>query len=324
MGFVYVGPIGDHGWNYQHDLARRQIEKEFGAMLKTAYVENVPESSDAQRILTQLARTGHKLIFTTSLGYMSSVLKTAKQFPDVAFEHVNGNRLGPNIGNYQAKTFEALFVSGYIAARMSKTGKVGYLATFPITTVIRDINATKLGMSLANPDAELSVIWLSTWYDPVKETDASNLFVDQGVDVILQHTDSTAPVQVAQRRHVYSIGLSSDMSAYGPDASLFSILTDWTSYYLQQTKAVLAGTWKPDTYWGGFKEKTVALSAFNKVIPEGIQNKAHELIAGISQGSVHPFQGPIWDNNGILRIPAGRHASVEEVATMDWLAKGIK
>jgi len=324
IGFVYIGPVGDHGWNYQHDQARLALEKEFGDRIKTTYVENVPESADAQRVFTQLAKTGHKLIFATSFGYMNPVAKTAKRFPQVIFEQVNGYKQSRNMTIYQAKTYEALFVSGYLAASMSKTGKVGYLGTFPIATVIRDINATKLGMSLANPKAELKVVWLSTWYDPVKETDATNLLIDQGVDVVLQQTDSTAPTQVAQRRGAYAIGLSSDMAEYGPDAHLFTVMTDWTSYYTQQTREVLAGKWKPVPYWGGFKENTVFLSPFNKVIPQALQTKAKKLIADISAGRLHPFQGPIWDNKGVLRIPQGQQASIDDIATMNWLVKGVK
>lgn len=323
IGFIYVGPIGDHGWNFQHDQARLAVEKKYAGQVKTTYVENVPESADAQRVLTQLAKSGHELIFATSFGYMNPVAKTARGFSKTRFEHANGYKRGPNLSTYQAKTFEALYAAGFLAARMSKSGKVGYLATFPIPSVIRDINATQLGMQRADPKARLEVIWLNTWYDPVKESDATNLLLDKGIDVVLQHTDSTAPTQVCQKRGAYSIGLSSDMSAYGPDAHLTAVITDWQSYYLKRTREVLDGRWQSGNYWGGIAENTVYLSPLNPVIPEQIKTEVAAIIQGLKDHSIDPFAGPLKDRHGRLRIPAGNTASIEEVGKMDWLVEGV-
>ncbi|AZZ93913.1 BMP family ABC transporter substrate-binding protein [Hahella sp. KA22] len=324
VGFVYVGPIGDHGWSYQHDQGRQALEKHFGDKVKTTYVENVPEGADAERVIRNLAKSGHKVIFTTSFGFMNPTLKVAAQFPDVVFEHATGYKRTKNVSTYISNTYEGRYVSGYVAAKMSKTGKLGYIASFPIPEVIRDINAVRLAMNKVNPDYELKILWVSSWFDPAKEAEAANVMIDQGVDVILQHTDSPAAMQVAEQRGVYAVGQSSDMSRFGPKAHLVSVVDDWSYHYIHTVQSVMDGTWKPRDYWGGMAEDMILLPEFNKAIPADVVKEAETMIADIKSGKLKPFAGPIYNQKGELKAPAGEELSHEEVAGMNWYVQGIK
>lgn len=324
VGFVYVGPIGDHGWSYQHDQGRLAVEKEFGDQVKTTYVENVAEGADAQRVIHNLAKTGHDLIFTTSFGFMNPTLKVAKQFPNVAFEHATGYKMAKNMGTYISTTYEGRYVAGYVASQVTKSNKIGYIASFPIPEVIRDINAVQLALTQYNPEAELKIIWVNSWFDPGKEADAANAMMDQGVDVILQHTDSPAAMQAAERRGKFAVGQASDMSSFGPNAHLLSVVDDWAPHYTKTVKAVMDGTWKPKANVEGMKEDAIVIPGFNKSIPEELVTHAKELIAGIKDGSVYPYTGPLKDNKGELRVPEGSKMSYEELEKMDWYVEGIK
>ncbi|WP_370693324.1 BMP family ABC transporter substrate-binding protein [Oceanobacter sp. 4_MG-2023] len=324
VGFVYVGPIGDHGWSYQHDQGRLSVEEYYGDKVETTYVENVAEGADAERVIRNLAKTGHDLIFTTSFGFMNPTLKVAKQFPKVKFEHATGYKTSKNMGTYVSTTYEGRYIAGYVASQVTKSNKVGYIASFPIPEVIRDINTVQLALSKYNPEAELKIIWVNSWFDPGKEADAANAMMDQGVDVILQHTDSPAAMQAAERRGKYAVGQASDMSSFGPKAHLMSVVDEWGPHYINTVKAVMDGTWTASAHVEGMKEGAIVVPGFNKSIPADVVTHAEELIAGIKDGSVYPFTGPLKDNKGELKVPAGTKMTFADLEKMNWYVEGIK
>jgi simple sugar transport system substrate-binding protein len=242
VGFVYVGPIGDHGWSYQHDLGRLALEDHFGDKVDTTYVENVSEGADAERTIRRLAQAGNDVIFTTSFGFMNPTARVAEQFPDTTFLHATGYKQAENLGTYLSVTYEGRYVTGVAAGLVTETDTLGYIASFPIPEVIRDINAVYLGAKEVNPDIELKVIWANTWFDPAKEADAANALMDQGADVIVQHTDSPAPLLAADKRGNWGVGQASDMRKFGGDAHLLSVVNDWAPYYIDTVQSVMDGT----------------------------------------------------------------------------------
>jgi simple sugar transport system substrate-binding protein len=294
-----------------------------GDKVKTSFVEKVPEGADAQRVISRLASSGHKLIFTTSFGYMNPTLKVAKRFPKVHFEHATGFKRSKNVATYSARFYEGRHVVGLVAGKMTKTNILGYVASFPIPEVIRGINATIIAARSVNPKIKIKVVWISTWFDPGKEADAAKALIDQGADVILQHTDSPAPLQVAQRRGVWAVGQASDMTSFGPKAQLTSILDIWAPYYVARAKAVIDGTWKSGDVWGGFKSGMVQLAPYNKAIPADVVALAEKARKGIIDGSVHPFQGPIKDQSGKIVVPAGKRADDGMLAGMNFYVEGV-
>jgi len=322
-GFVYVGPIGDHGWSYQHNQGRLAVEKELGDKVETTYVEMVPEGADAERVIRKLASTGHDVIFTTSFGYMNPTLKVAKQFPKVNFEHATGYKMSKNTGVYSGRFYEGRYVLGQVAGKMTKSNVIGYIASFPIPEVIRGINATVQGLKSVNPDATVKVVWVNTWYDPGKEGDAAKALIDQGVDVVMQHTDSPAPLQVAEQRGVYAIGQASDMAAFAPKAQISSIIDDWSGYYVQKVKDTLDGTWKAEDTWGGLKSGMVAVGPFADFVPKDLVAMAEESIEGIKSGTLHPFKGPIKDQSGKLVVEEGQVLSDGDLLGMNWYVEGV-
>ena len=323
VGFVYVGPVGDHGWTYQHEMGRRELAEHFGDKVQTTFVENVAEGADAERVIRNMAKGGYDLIFTTSFGYMNPTAKVAKQFPKVTFEHATGYKQDKNLGTYLSRSYEGRYVGGFLAAKMTRSRKIGYIASFPIPEVIRDINAIQLALDKYNPGSEVKVVWVNTWFDPGKEADAANALIDQGVDVIFQHTDSPAPIQAAQRRGVYSVGYASDMAHFGPKAVLTSIVNDWAPHYIQATQSVIDHAWKSQDYWGGLKEGTVELP-ISDLVPAPVKAEAEQIIADIKSGALHPFTGPIKDQAGVEKIAAGATASNAELASMNYYVEGMK
>ena len=322
IGFVYVGPIGDHGWTYQHEQGRKYLLEKMGDRVTTTYVENVPEGADAERVIRNMAKGGYDLVFTTSFGYMNPTLKVAKQFPKVTFEHATGYKQDKNVGTYLTRSYEGRYIGGFLAAKMTKTKKVGYIASFPIPEVIRDINAIQLALDKYNPGTEIKVMWANTWFDPGKESDAANALIDQGVDVIFQHTDSPAPIQAAERRGVYAVGYASDMHHFGPKTVLTSIVNNWGPHYTKSAQAVMGGTWNSEDFWGGLAEDSLRLP-ISDLVPAEVKNEAEQIIASIRSGAFHPFTGPVTDQAGQVRIPEGRSASNQELASMDYYVKGI-
>ena len=290
VGFVYVGPTGDHGWTYMHDIGRQAIVKELGDQVETTYVENVKYGPDAERVMRQMALQGVDIIFATSFGYMESMLNVAKEFPDVKFEHATGYKTAENMSVYSSKFYEGRYVQGVIAGHMSKAGKAGYIASFPIPEVIRGINAFYLGASSVNPDFDIDVVWVNTWYDPGKEADAAKVLIAQGADIITQHTDSPAALQVADAAGVKAFGQASDMIMFAPNTQLTAILDLWGPYYVERVKAVIDGTWEMQDTWGGMDTGMVAMAPYTNM-PDDIKKIAMALEKDILEGKFEIFPG---------------------------------
>ena len=324
VGFVYVGPIGDHGWTYRHDKGREAIEQALGDKVETTYVENVSEGADAERVIRQLAANGHELIFTTSFGFMNPTLKVAKRFPNVKFEHATGYKRAKNVSTYMARFYEGRHIAGLIAGKMTKSNTIGYIGSFPIPEVVRGINAFTLALRSVNPQAQVKVVWVNTWYDPGKEADAAKALIDQGADVILQHTDSPAAVQAAQERGVWAVGQASDMVKFGAKAHLTAIVDVWDSYYVERTKAAMDGSWESQDTWEGFNAGLVEMSDYNSALSEDIVAMAKQAEADITAGKLHPFSGPIKNQAGEQVIGAGEMLSDEQLLSMDWYVEGVQ
>ncbi len=322
VGFIYVGPIGDHGWSYQHNQGRLAIEEEFGDQVETVYIENVSEGPDAERAIERLARDGAGLIFTTSFGFMNPTLKVAKKFPDVKFEHATGYKRDDNVSTYSARFYEGRYIIGQMAAKMSKTGTAGYIASFPIPEVVRGINSFMLGAQSVNPDFKVKIVWVNTWYDPGKEADAAKALLDQGADVISQHTDSPAPLQVAEERGAIGFGQASDMINFAPKAQLTAIVDDWSVYYKGRVKAALDGTWKSEDVWGGLAAEMVLMAPYTNV-PEDVAKAAAEMEEKIRTGAFHPFTGPIFKQDGSQAAAEGEVLDDGTLLGMNWYVKGI-
>ena len=322
VGFVYVGPVGDHGWTYRHDKGRQQIEQELG--LETTFVESVDEGADAERVIRKLASTGHNVIFTTSFGYMNPTIKVAKQFPDVKFEHATGYKRADNVSTYSGRFYEGRAVIGTIAGHMSKTGVVGYIASFPIPEVIRGINAFTIAMRKVNPDAEVKVVWVNSWYDPGKEGDAAKALIDQGADIITQHTDSPAPLQVAEQRGVLAFGQASDMSAFAPQAQLTAIIDDWGPYYVDRVKAAMDGSWSSSDTWDGFDKGMVVMAPYGPAITEEAKAAAEAVRIGITEGTMHAFQGPIKNQAGEIVAKEGETIDDGTLLGMNYYVEGVQ
>ena len=324
VGFVYVGPPGDFGWTYQHDQGRKAVERAFGDRVETTFAENVPEGADAERVMTQMALSGHDMIFATSFGYMDPVINVAAKFPDVKFEHATGYRRAENVSTYSARFYEGRTVIGHIAGKMTKTNVVGYIASYPIPEVVRGINAAYLAAKAANPDVEFKIVWVFTWFDPAKEADAANALIDQGADVIMAHTDSPSPLTVAEERGVYAFGQASDMLQFGPNARLGSIIDDWDPYYIARVQAALDGTWESTDTWDGLAPGMAALGGFSDKIPMSVRAEAMALAIGISGGRIHSFTGPINRQDGTPWLAAGEIADDGTLLEMNFYVEGIE
>ena len=323
IGFVYVGPIGDYGWTHGHDLGRKAVEAHFGNKVKTTYVESVAEGPDAERVMRQLAQQGHGLIFTTSFGYMEQTLRVARQFPKLKFEHATGYKTAVNVSAYNARFYEGRAVVGHIAGKLTRTGKIGYVASVPIPEVVMGINATALAARKVRPDAEVRVVWVHTWFDPAREADAARALIDQGVDIMTQHTDSPAPLQVAESRGILGFGVASDMKTYAPRAQLSAILDLWGDYYIGRVQAVLDGTWKSQSIWYGFKDKMLAMAPYGEAVPEALRQEADAIVAGTINGSYHAFTGPIKNHKGELVVQDGARLSDDDLLKMNWYVEGV-
>ncbi|MDC0610784.1 BMP family ABC transporter substrate-binding protein [Vibrio sp.] len=323
VGFVYVGPIGDHGWSYEHDQARKEVEKYFGDKVKTTFVENVSEGADAERVITQLAKAGNDVIFTTSFGFMNPTLKVAKRFPKVIFEHATGYKRAKNVSTYALRTYEGRYVSGVAAGLETKSNTIGYIASFPIPEVIRDINSSFLGAKSVNPNVKMKIVWVNSWYDPGKESDAANALIDQGVDVILQHTDSPAPLIAAEKRGVMGVGQASDMSHFAPKSHMFSVRDHWAPHYIHTIESVMNGTWKSEDYWGGLKDNVLQIVSINPNLPQNVKDAIKTTQDKIISGEIVPFKGPLKDNQGTLKIKDGSQATDQELLGMNWYVDGI-
>jgi basic membrane protein A len=324
IGFVYSGPVSDVGWTHQHELARQLLDKEFGAKIKTVYVENVPESADAERVIRQLIADGCKMIFTTSFGFMEPTMKVARDFPDVVFEHATGYKRAKNLGVYQTRFYEGAYLLGLLAGKMTKTNSLGFVASYPIPEVLRNINAFTHGARSVNPKIKTKVVWISSWYNPAREREAAEALTGLGVDVLYQNTDSPAIVQLAESKGLYAFGQDSDMSSYGRKAQLSSNTVNWYVYYRKKVKDVLDKTWKSeDTKWG-MKENMIQLTTLNKAVPPDVATLFEEKRAAIAAGTFLPFGGPIKDQAGAIKVAAGQDISDAELWGMKWYIEGVE
>ncbi|MET3135871.1 basic membrane protein A [Undibacterium sp. GrIS 1.2] len=324
VAFVYLGPVGDGGWTFQHDQGRLAIEKEFGAKIKTTFVENVPETADAERIIRQLAVDGNKLIFTTSFGYMDPTVKVAKLFPKVHFVHATGYKTTANLGTYQTRFYEGAYLLGIIAGKMTKSNTLGFVGSFPVPEVVRNIDAFTLGAKSVNPKIKTKVVWVNTWYDPGKERQAAETLVAQGADMLAQNTDSPAVVQVAEEKGVHAFGWDTDMAKYGPKAQLSANTENWGVYYSQEVKRELAGTWKPEQTFWGIKENLVVLSPLNASVPADVAKLFNEKKQAIVDGKLLPFGGPLKDNTGKVKVAANAELPMGELLGINWLVEGVE
>ncbi len=323
VGFVYVGPIGDHGWSYQHDQGRLAVEAALGDRVETTFVESVKEGPDSERVIQQLAASGHDLIFTTSFGFMNPTVKVARKFPKVKFEHATGYKRAANLSTYVGRFYEGRYICGVIAGKLSKTNVIGYVASFPIPEVVRGINAFLLGARSVNPAITAKVVWVNSWYDPGKEGDAAKTLIDQGADIITQHTDSPAPLQVAENRGVVGFGQASDMAAFAPNAQLTAIIDDWAPYYVKRAQAVLDGTWESVDVWDGLASGMVGMAPY-KNMPDEVAALAKETEEAIKSGALHPFKGPIRNQAGEEVVGAGEALGDDVLAGMNWYVEGVQ
>ncbi len=315
--WVYVGPVGDFGWTYQHHQGLEAVKKEFGDKVETAYAESVAEA-DSEKTIERFAREGCKIIFTTSFGYMEPTLKVAAKFPDVKFEHATGYKTADNVTTYNAKFHEGRYVIGQIAAKMSKTGVAGYIVSFPIPEVVAGINSFMLGAQSVNPNFKVKIVWANTWFDPAKEADAAKVLLSQGADITVQHTDSAAPLQTAEAAGAFGFGQASDQIKFAPKAQLTAIVDNWAPYYIRRVGDVLNGTWKSQQSWDGLAEGTVSMAPFTNM-PEDVAKMAADTAAAIKAGTLDPFKGPVTKQDGTVvdKVDAGM------ILGMNWYVKGV-
>ncbi|HEY9063466.1 MAG TPA: BMP family ABC transporter substrate-binding protein [Burkholderiaceae bacterium] len=326
VGFVYVSPIGEAGWTYQHEQGRLALQKALGAQVQTSYVEGVAEGADSQRVIRDLASQGHQLIFATSFGYLEPTLRVAAEFPQVKFEHVGGYKTAANVNTYNARYYEARYLAGLLAGKTSKSGVAGYVAGFPVPEVVQGINAFALGMREANPKAEVRVLWLNTWFDPAREREAALTLINQGADVLTNHSGSPAVPQAAQDHYkdqgVRVIAYQGDFGKFAPDAQLAAITSNWGDYYAQVARSVIAGTWQPKPVWGGLREGMVRLDAVDPKLPADVRKIVDAKREAIVAGRLHPFAAPLVDNEGKTRLAAGTLDDAA-ISSMNWFVRGV-
>jgi simple sugar transport system substrate-binding protein len=324
IGYVYVSPIGDAGWTFQHDTGRKEMEKVLGGKVTTKYIESVPEGADAERVIRELAQSGHQLIFTTSFGYMNPTIKVAGTFPKTMFEHATGYKSAKNVGTYNARFYEGRYLAGIVAGYMTKTNTAGYVAAFPIPEVVMGINAFARGMRSVNPKAEVKVVWVNSWFDPGKERTAAETLISQGADVLTHHTDSTAAVQAAEAKGVYAVAYHSDMSKYGPKAQLTAVTHNWGAYYTKVAQSAVEGKWKPDNLWGGIKDGMIRLAPYSPAVPTNVRAEVAKVETAIREGKFHPFSGPFKDNEGKERLASGKTLDDVTLNKMDYYVEGVQ
>ena len=322
VGVVYVTPIGEHGYSYQHHQGILAAKAKFGDKMELKIVENVQEGPDAERVIRQLAQQGSDIIFTTSFGYMNPTIKVAKRFPKVAFAHATGFKNAKNVSTYNIRFHEGRYVAGQMAGKMTKSNTIGYVASFPIPEVIAGINAAYLGAKSVNPDVKFKIVWVSSWFDPGKEADATKALRDQGADVLFQHTDSPAPMKIAEQEGVKAVGQASDMIKVGPNAQMTAIVNTWTPYYIDQIQAVLDGKWKMSKVWGGFGMDMLKMP-INDNIPADVKAAALKTMEDIRSGKLNPFTGPVNKQDGSVYLKAGEVAEDGTVAGMNFYVEGI-
>jgi len=325
IAFAYVGPVGDGGWTFAHDNARKALEKEFGDKIKTSFAENVPESADAERVIRDMATQGNKLIFGTTFGYMEPMLKVAPDFKDVKFEHATGFKTADNMRTYDSRTYEGAYMAGIIAGKMTKSNTLGVVASIPIPEVIRNINSFTLGAQSVNPKVKTKVVWVNGWFDPPKETEAATSLMNGGADVLFQNTDSPAVLKAAEAKGKRAFGWDSDMTAYGPKAHLASAVINWSPYYIKATKEALDGSWKGGTgVWWGVKEGAIDIVSIAEDVPADIKTKVADVKKGLADGSYVIWKGPITDNKGKVQIAKDAAADDKFLGGLNFYVKGVE
>ena len=322
VGFIYVGPTGDHGWTYRHDIGRQDVEKHFGNKVETTFIESVKYGPDAERAIRSMAKEGADIIFATSFGYMEPMLKVAKEFPNVKFEHATGYKQSANMASYGLRLYQARHVQGVIAGLMTKTNKICYVGAFPIPEVIREINTYYLGAKSVNPDVDIDIVWVNTWYDPGKEAQAAKVMIAEGCDMVAQHTDSPAPLQTAEKAGVLGFGQASNQYKFAPKAQLTATIDNWSPYYIQKVQDVMDGTWKSGDYFGHMKDDVVQMAPFTNM-PAEVEAFAQKIKDGITNGKYFAFTGPIKDNTGKLQLKDGEIASDGHLNSMMYYVEGI-
>lgn len=324
IAFAYVGPVGDGGWTFAHDNGRKALEAEFGDKIKTTFVESVPESADAERVIRDMASNGNKLIFGTTFGYMEPMLKVAADFKDVKFEHATGYKTAENMRTYDSRTYEGAYMAGVIAGSMTKSNTLGVVASIPIPEVIRNINSFTLGAQSVNPKVKTKVVWVNGWFDPPKETEAATSLLNGGADILFQNTDSSAVLQTAEKAGKRAFGWDSDMTAYGPKAHLGSAVINWGPYYIKATKDVLEGTWSTGGVWWGHKEGAIDMVSIADDVPAETKAKIDTIKAGLKDGSFHPWTGPIQDQAGKEVLAKGQKADDAFLGGIKFYVKGVE
>jgi basic membrane protein A and related proteins len=324
VGFIYVGPINDGGWSQYHFEAATKMAETLGDSVEVVYQDTVPEGADAERALTQMALGGADIIFATSFGFMDPVINVAKKFPNVKFEHATGFKRADNVSTYSARFYEGRAVEGLIAGRMTKTNKIGYIASFPIPEVIRGINSAYIHAKKVNPDVEFKVVWIYTWFDPAKEADATQALIEQGADVVLQHTDSTAPQAVAAKAgNVITFGQAADMAEYAPMPRVSSIIDNWAPYYISRVKAVMDGTWTSTATWDGIGPGMVGIGEISSAVPADVKAEAEALRDSIASGEYSPFTGPLNKQDGSVWLADGEVADDGTLAGLNFYVEGL-
>lgn len=323
VGFVYVSPVSDAGWTFQHDQGRLEMEAALGDKVQTRFVDKVAEGPEAERVIRDLASQGYTLIFTTSFGFMEPTLRVAREFPEVTFEHASGYKLAGNMANYNARFYEGRYLAGLAAGATTKSNKLGYVAALPIPEVIQGINAFMLGARKTNPQVQLSVLWTNSWYDPGRETAATTALIDLGADVLTHHTDSSAVPRTAEAAGKWVVGYHSDMRTAAPKHHLVSVTHHWGQYYTDRVKAKLAGQWESQSVWGGMKEGFVRIDGLSESIPKPVRQLIERTAKEIRGGSQHPFDGPVNDNTGRERIASNESPPDKLISQMNWFVEGV-
>jgi simple sugar transport system substrate-binding protein len=325
VGFVYVGPVGDFGWSYQHDEGRKAVVARYGDRVETTFVEKVSEGPDAERVIEQLARSGHKLIFTTSFGYMEPTIKVAQRFPNVWFEHATGFKQAENLRTYDSRTYEGAYMAGVIAGKMTKSNVLGVVGSIPIPEVIRNINSFTLGAQSSNPKIKTKVVWVNEWFNPPKESDAAQSLINQGADVLFQNTDSSAVLQTAGKNKKLAFGWDSDMTAYSPEAHLGSAIINWAPYYIKATRDALEGKWTGNSgVWWGVKEGAIDMVSISDKVPAETKETVEKIKAGLKDGSFAIWKGPIVGQDGKEVLKKDEVADDKFMSGIMFYIKGVE
>ncbi len=327
IAFMYVSPIGDGGWTYQHDLGRRAIQEKFGDKIETSFVENVPEGADSERVMRDMVGQGNQLIFATSFGYQEFVQKVAADAPEAKLEHATGYKTAANVAVYDTKTFEGAYLAGIVAGGMSKTKTIGVVASVPIPEVLRNINSFVLGAQSVDPTIKAKVVWVNEWFSPPKESEAATSLINGGVDVLYQNTNSPAVLKTAEERGVRAFGKDGDMSAFAPKAHLGSAVIDWTPYYSQVTQKMLDGQWQTGAFWWGVKEGAIDLVKIADDVPQELKDTVAKARAGLKDASLAVWTGPVRDNSaggGQLVLDAGQVGDEAFLKGINFYVQGIE